>query len=210
MKDRQVQLFTITKLFLALALIALAACSSSPAPHYYLLDTLPGTEMRASSASSRALEKTLDQTIGLVPFELPAYLDRPQIVVRRGVELELLEFHRWAEPLEDGFSTLLAERIAENAGTDRVLIFPWSTAQQVDLRIKGRVTRFDVDASGLATLSVLWWTQNDQGQIVLSQRHSQFTRPATPGNPASMVEALASSVDALAAKIAAELLESGP
>lgn len=187
---------TVHRVFLFLLCLATVACGSSPTPRYYLLNAAAGPQ--ASNAKS-------EQIIGIGPIDFPSYLDRSQLVVRRGVELELLEYQRWAEPLAENFMNVLAESIARQASTDQVLVYPWANAQRIDRRIRGKVTRFDVDESGQAVLMVRWQIHNGDGQVLVPARRSEFTRTATTGGGASMVTALSGLIDALGAKITTAL-----
>ena len=59
------------------------------------------------------------------PVTLPGYLDRPQIVTRKGRdEIEPAEFDLWPEPLKSSVSRTLGENLATLLRTDRVAIFP--------------------------------------------------------------------------------------
>lgn len=185
--------------YLALGSLALVACRSAPPVRYYLLS--------AETNPSQAAVQTTDLAIVVGPIVLPDYLDRPQLVTRQGTtELVLSDQHRWAEPLDRHFVAVLAENVAAHLGTDRVDIFPRSSTDQGPLRrIKGTVTRFDVDATGRAELTIRWHVTNRNGDVIAPVRLSRHTQAATGVDHAARVEALAATVAAFSRDIVAVL-----
>ncbi|BCX89902.1 conserved hypothetical protein [Methylomarinovum tepidoasis] len=122
-----------TRIVLLLPLFLLGGCAltggRSPASHYYVLPAPQPTTAATDMAT----------TIALVPVRLPRYLDHPQIVTldRQG-RVRLAEFHRWAEPLNTGFTRVLATALARQLPESRILILParnaapaWTLALQV-------------------------------------------------------------------------------
>jgi len=61
------------------------------------------------SASSPAAEATLDISVSVGPVSIPAAVDRPQIVVATAAnQLRLDDFNRWASPLQENLSSVIA------------------------------------------------------------------------------------------------------
>ena len=84
-------------------------------------------------------------SIGVGPVQMPEYLNRPQIVSRKStIELFLDEFNKWAEPLEDNFTRVLAENLANILRTDPVVIFPSRGSIPVDYIVTLDVIRLTV------------------------------------------------------------------
>ena len=134
--------------------IILAGCSPNTRQvKFYLLQPTNQTEVRA---------KTLDMAtpallVGLGPIEIPAYLDRPQIVTgNTGSELRMAEYHRWAEPLRDTITRVLTENLALAMPNSHVLTFPWNRAITPDLQVEVKINRFHVDAVGNCELKADW------------------------------------------------------
>ena len=70
----------------------LAGCASSQPTHFYTLFGLADSQEQIDG-------KPL--SLGVASVNFPAYLDRPQIVTRRGANrITVAEFDHWAEPLE--------------------------------------------------------------------------------------------------------------
>jgi hypothetical protein len=81
--------------------------ASAPTRFYTLVPVaVPPTEANPSAAER-------GPAIGVGPVTLPGYLDRREIVTRRGRdEIELGEFDLWSEPLKDGATRVLGEDLA--------------------------------------------------------------------------------------------------
>ena len=179
--------------FLGLALLALGACRTSAPARYYLLSAASGT-VAAPAAGGPA--------IGVGPIAFPDYLDRPQIVTRRGgSELELAELHRWAEPLASSFTKALADHLAAGTAAASVHAFPWPAGTLVDYRLKGAVTRFDADEGGRAVLEVRWQVADGDGAVLVPMRRSSYTQAAKPGDYGDMVTALDRTIAAWSAEV---------
>lgn len=179
-------------LSLGLALLALGACRTSKPARYYLL-----------SAPSGAAAADAGPAIGVGPIDFPDYLDRPQIVTRRGdSELELAELHRWAEPLDKSFTNALADHLAARAGAGSVHAFPWPAGTRLDYRLKAAVTRFDADGAGQAVLEVRWQVTDGAGAVVAPMRRSSYTQASTPGDYADMVAALGGTIASWSSDVA--------
>ncbi|MBW2259666.1 MAG: membrane integrity-associated transporter subunit PqiC, partial [Deltaproteobacteria bacterium] len=98
----------LTAVTLTLSILALAGCMSlgegqTPSSAFYQLNPIA-----VSSGEGQVEEEEQDLAIAVGPVNFPDYLNRPQIVIRRSQnELELEEFHRWAGPLKENFSSVL-------------------------------------------------------------------------------------------------------
>jgi uncharacterized lipoprotein YmbA len=121
-------------------LLALAGCSLSrqpPPTRLYVLTPLPAAEQAAQTAAPRS------DTIGVGPVTLPQYANRLQIVTgNTSPELQRASFERWAEPLEDNFTRVLAENLSLLLATDQVATFPWKAPVSLDYQVIVEVTKF--------------------------------------------------------------------
>src|SRR5271170_8344181 len=98
---------------------------------FYLItptaDTAAATPPSAPGSNSNS-----DFTIGLGPIKLPPYLDRPEIVTRAAPNrLELSKEDRWGESVENGFTNAMERDLTVDAGTDRIIIFPWYNTEHI-------------------------------------------------------------------------------
>ena len=88
---------------------------------------------------------------------MPAVVDRPQIVVSTGAnQVRLDEFNRWASPLQDNISRVVAENLVAMLGTPRVTLFPQTLSADADYRVAIEVQRFESTPGKSATLDAVW------------------------------------------------------
>lgn len=188
-----------TTLLVLCALLAGACTTASPPMRYYLLtpvdsDPVPGTALG-------------EQTVIVGPFQLPGYLDRPQLMVRLpDGELALREYDRWAEPLEAVLVRTLAENLGRLTGSQRIITFPQDRRASVDQRVSGRVMHFETDATGLAVLQLQWSIRDGSGQPLAPVRISEYRVQAAGDGPAAQVAALSETLARFAAELTIALV----
>ena len=188
---------------LAALLLAIGACSLNPKQDPSQFYVLTAMAVDTSGAPAAAARVAWEESIGVGPLRLPAYIDRPQMVTRLSeVQVSISEFERWAEPLKSNLTAVLARNLEIELGTTRVATFPWSTA--VELTIDITVHRFERDASGNASLRCAW-TILDRERAPLLSRESSYREPATDASTDAAVLALSRTVERLSADIAAAL-----
>ncbi|MTW22112.1 PqiC family protein [Allochromatium palmeri] len=123
----------------------LAGCAS-PATRFYTLSTSTSTVAPASSLS-----------ISVGPVIVPAAVDRPEIVVILSPnQVRLEEFDRWASPLRDEISRVVAGNLVASLGTQRVTQSAGSSSADADYRVSIEVQRFDSTPGEAATLDAVW------------------------------------------------------
>lgn len=131
------------------ALAVLAGCTSPPS-HFYTLSTDTSSAAMPASGSSNL-------SIVLGPVSIPAAVDLPQIVVSTGPNQVILdEFNRWASPLQDNVSRVVAENLALRLGTPHVSLFQTSLYANADYRVAIEVQGFDSAPGEAATLNAVW------------------------------------------------------
>jgi uncharacterized lipoprotein YmbA len=95
-----------------LFIVALCGCAS-PSNSYYTLSPTEPASARQSNASA---------TIGVGDIQIPAYLDRPQIVVKQTQNrADVREFERWVEPLDGMVRATLLRNLAARLGQSQVI-----------------------------------------------------------------------------------------
>ncbi len=123
-----------------------AGCGSSPPSRFY---TLSGT------ATTPAASSSLSVAVG--PVTIPAAVDRPQMVVSTSAnQVELDEFNRWASPLGNNISRVVAVNLVALLGTPNVTLFPQMLAADADFRVAIEVQRFDSTPGEAAVLDAVW------------------------------------------------------
>lgn len=179
-------------------LLNVLGCGTSQPSHFYLLRALS-----PASVSDLTETKPSSQFIGLGPVTLPKYLDRPQIVTKSGAhEVELAEFHKWAEPLSENVSHVLAENLSVLLSTDRIEQYPWRRTTPVDYQIVVDVLQFDGTRGGEATLAARWSLLGGDEQTVFTTRKTHVTHISTSQNYAALVEAMCQNLEDLSREIA--------
>jgi len=176
-------------------------CGTSQPSHFYLLRTV-------SPASVSGLSETKPSSLsfGLGPVTLPKYLDRPQIVTKAGAhEVELAEFHKWAEPLSENVSHVLAENLSALLSTDRILQYPWSGSTPVDYQIVVDVLQFDGTMAREAVLVARWSLRGDAEKELFMQKTSRFSEVLRSGEYEELVEAMSRMLASLSEEIAAAI-----
>src|SRR5262245_12059468 len=112
MKNFGALMSRLTGLLTGALILLTSGCASSPPPRY---DDVGAINTGGATASS--------MSIAVGPVAVPAMVDRPQIVVVTGPnEVRLDEFNRWAAPLQNNISRVVAENLTVLLGTPRVTL----------------------------------------------------------------------------------------
>ncbi len=139
-------LVTLTLVFCVAAV--LAGCSRSPRVNYYVLEPIAKAEVAVLAQNA--------PTVAIAPITLPEMVDRPQMVVRAdGSRVEILEMHRWAEPLKSRIPRLLAENLSRLLGSAQVSAYSRNAASEADYRIFVDIPRFESTADSV-TIDATW------------------------------------------------------
>jgi uncharacterized lipoprotein YmbA len=177
------------------ALLGLGACASTPS-RFYILNTLPASETTPATAAARG------PVIGVGPISFPKYLDRPQIVTRASRhQVTLGEFDRWAEPLQENFSSVLAENLALLIPTDQILLNPWPRPATLDYQVGVEVLHFDGWLGGESAL-IARWSILDRAERELSSRKVHLQAPTGGRDYEALVVALNQMLEALSRDLA--------
>jgi uncharacterized lipoprotein YmbA len=192
--------FLITTFFLGAVMVALGGCAGTTQPSkFYILSALPQPE-----ASALMTIENADALIGIGPINLPAYLNRSQIVTRASDnELKLAEFHLWAEPLNDNIARVLMESLSDLLNTNKITV--WRAGNRATYQITLDVVRFDVGSDGNAVLNVFWAIYGQDGMGKLFNKKSIFRVPAGSGDYQAIVAAQNRAIMELSREIASAI-----
>jgi uncharacterized lipoprotein YmbA len=190
----------LSLVLVSVVLMVLSACTGISKPSkFYVLSALPESETTAEAVSNENL------AIGIGPITLPIYLDRSQIVTRISRnELEMNEFHRWAEPLKENFFRVLAENLSVLLETVDVSIYPRRMLTPVDYQVGIDVTRYDVTSDGKALL-IAYWAVMGEGQNILVKKKSILSAEAASMDYKDIVAAQNQALSELSRAIASEI-----
>ncbi len=182
-------------LLIGLALSAGCAWRSAPT-RFYVLAGVP-----RSTAAARSAEPGRGPTLGVGPVTLPGYLERANIVTRRGEELDVADFDRWGEPLSDSVPRAIAASLAMLLGTERIIIFPWPGATTIDHQIVVDMVRFDGVLGADVLLEARWRVLGpERKELVL--RYSMVREPTGQSGYPALVAAMSRSLGVLSGEIA--------
>ncbi len=132
----------------ALAFV-LAACSA-PAPREQFF-TLSSPDRGA------ALPAADSPSVFVGPVSVPEAVDREGMVLRTAPnEVDISEGYRWAEPLRQAIPRVIAETLAHELGSSRVLASGQAAGLPVDYRVAIEVQRFESSLDEGATVDALW------------------------------------------------------
>lgn len=195
-------------LLIVMLVLVQAGCSiggaSRPA-EFYVLNVEPGTPVSGRTAAAGPL------TVGLGPVTMPDIFDRPQIVTRpEPNRLDMAEFDRWGGDLNRDLSRVLAQNLMSRLNTDRILLHPWASRDNLDFQVAIQVFRFDGDVGSVAKLEGVWrLLDGAKGCELAVQRFSIDESPAGSGYP-EFVSAMSRAVAGLSQQIAEQIGKTTP
>lgn len=174
------------------ATLLLASCGTTPKESFYTLSSAPPVESPASSVS-----------VHVGPVSIPDAVDRNPMVIRTGPnQVDIDDFHRWAEPLKAAIPRVLAANLARELGGARV-----SSGRQAnagaDYRVAVEVARFESSLAEGATLEASWTVTGKAGTPVHGRTLARA--PAASGDHAGIASAHSRALDQLAKEIAAAI-----
>jgi uncharacterized lipoprotein YmbA len=128
---------------------ATAACSRSPRVTFYTLE--PASRVETATAGGNA------PAVSVGPVTLPEVVDRPQLVMRVAPNrVEILESHRWAEPLKSEIPRLIAENLQQLLGSNRVSSYLQHAGLEADFRVLLDIQRFESSPGEAVTVEAVW------------------------------------------------------
>src|SRR6266850_880965 len=177
------------------SLLGLGACASTPS-HFYVLNTLSASETMPATAAAQS------PVVGVGPITLPKYLDRPQIVTHTSRhQLALGEFDRWAEPLQENFSRVLAENLSILIPTDHILLENRPQSATLDYQVQVDVLHFDGWLGGESAL-IARWSILDRADRQLLSRKVHLNAPTDGRDYEAMVVAMNQMLETFSRDIA--------
>jgi uncharacterized lipoprotein YmbA len=136
----------ITRLFLiTCAAAAAAGCASSSSRFYTLNSTATGSGTTAASYG-----------VAVGPVAIPALVDRPQFMVQVATNrVQIDEFNRWAEPLNDNIARVIAGDLAALLGTPQVATAPLANFNPA-YRVSIDIQRFESVRGKSVVVEAVW------------------------------------------------------
>ncbi|MDR0380294.1 MAG: PqiC family protein, partial [Candidatus Accumulibacter sp.] len=189
-----------TLMALAAAALILGACASVSVHHYTLLPV--GEELPDDRQAAGFL-------IELLPVGVPAHLDQPQLVVRRGpTGIVVLDGERWAGPLSEEFRDALSAGITAHLQTRDIAGLSGPVNEPV-LRIRVEVRRLDAWPGDKVSLDADWTLGfSDEAATARRVGGDRFETPVSDGYP-ELILGHQRVVAMLAERIVADVRDQG-
>lgn len=185
-----------TFIIMALCTTLISGCASSPRSQFYTLTATAPRE--ATPVAKDAL------SISIASVTIPELVDRPQLVVRTdGSLVDLLETHRWAEPLKSAIPRIIAENISRILAVDRVSSYPQNASYSADFKVYVDLLRFDSVGDHIV-LDALWMIRRSDDRPAQSGR-SQLQEKVSGSGYEAVVAAFSRGLGKLSLEIAQAL-----
>lgn len=188
-------------MILTLVVFLLHGCGISEPIRYYQLSSLPVSDNQLAAEGGSG--KT---TIGIGPVDIPAYVDRLQLVTLSAPNVvDLAEYDRWAEPVQTDVKRVLVENLSQLLAGEQAAVIFWDEGLPLDYQVRIEVTRFDFERRGDAILSARWTIVGKDEREALVLKTSRFTQAAQPDDFALMVGAMSRNLESLSQEIVSAL-----
>ncbi|MFA7405386.1 MAG: PqiC family protein [Pelobacteraceae bacterium] len=171
MRSFAVCLFKYYLPLIMLLAITIGGCSRSPRVSFYTLE--PAAQVEDVAAISVVPE------IAVGPVTLPEVVDRPQFVVRVAANrVDILETHRWAEPLKSEIPRLIAESLGRLLGSNSVSSYLQHSGSNPEYRVFVDIQRFESMPGQAVTVEAVWSLRRAGGGV-LKTGHSLVREPVS-------------------------------
>jgi len=191
---------------LMILLLLFSGCAASEPARFFIL----GPVAEPMTHGSQAISENQAPIIVIGPIEMPEYLNRPHIVTRiSNSEIHFSEFNRWAQSLENSFSSVLAENISKIMSIDSVFTYPWISSGEIDYRTEANIVQFDCTPGKNITLKVNWSLLGKDGKTPLLVKKSSFIEPVEGQGCEKMVTAMNLALARFSREIAEAIMDAG-
>jgi uncharacterized protein len=180
--------------FCSLAILVLPACRSGPPPAEYILGSMP--EATATSTPATGLP-----VVQVKRVQLPDYLDRTDILERRGNELVPSRTSRWGERLSVGMTRALTASLA--ARLPGMLVIATPAGGRPAREVVVDVAAFESRADQRVVLVARWSVADRVSRQTLSSEQTSLVEPIGGAGDRAVVTAMSHAVEDLANRVAA-------
>ena len=176
------------------AFMTAAGCAKGPPPDFYILN--------AVTAESIVGEER-GVAVGVGPINLPAHLNRSQIVTRAtDYQLDLSESHQWAEPLKDSVSRVLVINLSNILQSNRVYVVPRRQRVSLEFQVSIDIERLDGRLGEQAVLSARWTLFGSDTRSALLNQMTIVKEMTEDGSYNALVAASSRALEVLSQEIA--------
>ena len=181
----------------ALAAILMAGCAATePEPVYYVLAGLRSGATRSHPPGA--------VNVYVRRVEVPAYIAKPGLItVKEGTEVGYADTNLWAEPLDQGFSSAVAEDLSQNSRLRAFGFIPTALPPDHNYDVWIRLERFEGTEDGKVILRARWWVSTAESSDSIGGRTTEIRRTRwQPGDYGALVRLFRSEVRELSREIA--------
>ncbi len=187
--------FSTAMTILCLTAALPSGCSRSPRVTFYTLS--------AAATPDTASPAAVSVVVG--PVTIPSLVDQPQLVVRTSPnQVDILEIHRWAEPLKSGITRIIAEDLAVLLPQARISSYPQNAGLDADYRVQVDIQRLEMTAGKGVNLDSLWSVRRS-GENGRKIGRSVISEPVSAGGYDALVAAQSRALAALSRDLAQAL-----
>ena len=182
---------------MVIALVAAACGSPSPPVRYYTFSVLP---YPAQAPPERG------RPVAVAPAQVPAYLDRPHIVTREGLNTVVMaEYDRWASPLQEGLAWAVAQNLSALLKSDQVTAGIEGAGLGSVYHVTISVHRFEGWPRERFNLVATWSIEAPEGERQPSKGRTVIEEPISEAGVEGLVAAASRAVITLSRDIAAAI-----
>jgi len=183
-----------------LLVLLLSACASSPDSRFYTLTATASQGVPAIDGKT--------PSIAIVSLTIPELVDRPQLVARTSVSrVELLETHRWAEPLKSAIARTIAENLSRLLASDRVSYYPQAASLFADFKVYVDLSRFEFVGDHVELDA--YWTIRRADDSPDGSGRSQLREVVTGSGYDAVAQAFSRGIAGISLDVAKELKRNG-
>lgn len=159
-----------------LAALALAACTAQTQPSRFFVLSPLGADARMAGP-----DPATGPRMAVGPVKLPKHLERPQMVVHESANrIDVLEFDRWGEALDENMTRVLTENLSLLVPTDRITSYPWDRNIPIDYQVTVDIARLEVEENRRVVMVARWRIFDYRKRALLVSRKS-VTSGTAPG-----------------------------
>jgi uncharacterized lipoprotein YmbA len=169
--------------------------------NFYMLNPLS-----PAAIELKFVERDRCTLVGVEPIHFPAYLDRPQFVIREGpFQYRLAEFDRWAEPLQSNVERVLLENLNTALSGVPLAVVRQDSFLRIDYALRVMILRMESDDAGRVQLDAGWLILDDEDENVILAKMSSYRVQSASRAYEDIAAAQSETLDSLGREIAVHL-----
>ncbi len=184
----------------------LVACTTmSPSVNFYTLAPVEEERLRYPGRKAAPL------VIRVMPVEIPDYLERPEIMTKRGTHrVEMAEFNRWAGSFRGNITSVLAENLGLLLETDRIFVQPPLDIRDIDYRVAIQVLRLDSRLGDQVLLKAKWTVSPVNDMAPAATDIATFIEPLDDGDYETLAAGISRTLEQVSREIAEKIISLSP